>query len=62
MGRHKEALDILVHKKQDFTAADAYCAEHSGSSESNLFFDLLSLYMDTGVSKYVERGLGVVVE
>jgi hypothetical protein len=40
-----------VHKKQDFQAADEYCAKHSERAQSNLFFDLLHMYMDTRVAK-----------
>jgi len=51
LGKHKEALDILVNKKQDFAAADLYCAQHSATADTNLFFDLFDFYMGNRVAR-----------
>jgi len=52
LGRHSEALNLLVHNMQDYEAADEYCLHHSNSSNSdtdgsgeNLYLSLLKLYM-----------------
>ncbi|XP_039273465.2 transforming growth factor-beta receptor-associated protein 1-like [Styela clava] len=47
LGEHKKALDLLVNRMKDQTAAEEYCMEQSTDHESRklLFQNLLSVYL-----------------
>jgi hypothetical protein len=43
LGKHHEALDLLVHKLKDLIGAESYCKHHSAGE--NLFLALLHIYL-----------------
>jgi len=50
LGEHDRALRLLVHKLNDFAAAESYCLINTSESDiaerARLFHMLLSVYLD----------------
>ncbi|GJJ08147.1 hypothetical protein Clacol_002355 [Clathrus columnatus] len=62
LGKHEGALEIYVHRLQDYIKAEEYCKRiyHSNAEMKGVFLILLRIYLRAGSVKLLQPALGLI--